>query len=182
MRFIHYITATLLLVSGSAIAQSTPRKLELATELMKVLRIEESFGAYLQECSKAEGSPYDPKIEFRANPGIFGGISPQSVYWPEVEAIYKRFQAASCAYSTPEKFSRFYVQHFAEHVSEEDLRASIAFQSSATGQRLQDAVLSANAGFQKFATQLMSEVYELGRAQFQTDVRALQHMYKTDPR
>ena len=181
MRFIYSVTVCLLLASNSAIAQTTPRKLELATELMKLLRVEESFAAYLRECSKPEGSPFDPKTEFQSNPGSFGGISPQSAYWPEVEGIYARFQATSCAYAAPDKFSRFYIQHFAEHVSEQDLLASIAFQSSPTGRRLQDAVVGANAGFQVFATQLMYEAYESARAQFQTEVRALQRKYKAKP-
>ena len=181
MRFIYFITACSLLASSNAIAQSTPRKLELATELMKLLRVEDSFSAYLRECSKPEGSPFDPKTEFQSNPGSFGGISPQSAYWPEVEGIYARFRATSCAYATPEKFSRFYVQHFAESVSEEDLLVSIAFQSSPTGRRLQEAVVGANAGFQAFATQLMYEAYESARAQFQTDIRVLQRKYRANP-
>ena len=171
-----------LLSALHASAQPAPDKVALAEQLVQLLRVSDSFAAYLKECANPEGSSFDPKTEFRSNPGSFGGVSPQSAYWSEVEAIYARFQATACAYATPEKFARFYVEQFAERMSEEDMRASIAFNSSPAGRRLQSAVLAANNEFQPFANKLMFKAYESARDQFRLELRAVLARYRKEPR
>ena len=171
-----------LLAALHANAQPVPEKVALAEQLVQLLKVSDSFAAYLKECANPEGSSFDPKTEFRSNPGSFGGVSPQSAYWTEVEAIYARFQMTACAYATPEKFARFYVEQFAERMSEEDMRASIAFNASPPGRRLQSAVLATNSEFQPFATKLMLKAYEAARDQFQQELRAALRQYKREPR
>ena len=182
MRISKTLPLLVLLVALQAYAQPTPEKLVLAQQLVQLLKVSDSFAAYLKECANSEGSSFDPKTEFRSNPGTFGGVSPQSAYWSEVEAIYARFQTTACAYATPEKFARFYVEQFADRMTEEDMRASIAFNSSPAGLRLQSAVLATNNEFQPFANKLMLKAFELARVQFQQEMRAVLSKYKKEPR
>jgi hypothetical protein len=133
-----------LLFSMAANAQSSPAKLALAKELTALLQFDSMFDAYLTQCSQPKDSSFDPKAEFRSSPGSFGGVSPQSAYWPEVEAIYGRFRTTACAYATPEKFADYFSEQFAERISEDDLRTSLTFYSSPAGRRLQGATIAAN--------------------------------------
>jgi hypothetical protein len=172
----------LCLSSSTVLAQPSPVKADLARELTTLLRFEGMFETYLKACVEPEGTPFDPKPEFNASPGSFGGLSPQSAYWPEVVQIYRRFQAKACAYATPERFSAFFSERFAETLSEADLRAAIAFHSSPTGRRIGDATLAVNQDFQAFANKLMLEAYEVARSDYQRDIRALIKKYKAEPK
>lgn len=176
------ITLCTLLVACAVAAQSPSSKAELAAHLTKLLRFEGMFETYLKACTRPEGSPFDPKPEFESNPGGFGGISPQSAYWPEIEAIYTRFRNKTCAYATPEKFAAFFSERFAERLSAEDLHAAIAFHSSPVGRRIADATYGADQEFQSFANALMLESYEVARGDFQRDIRALLRKYKAEPK
>jgi hypothetical protein len=170
------------LLSSAALAQPSPVKTDLARELTRLLRFEGMFETYLKACVEPEGTPFDPKPEFIANPGSFGGLSPQSAYWPEVVQIYRRFQAKACGYATPEKFSAFFSERFATTLSEADLRAAIAFHSSPVGKRIGDATLAVNQDFQAFANKLMLEAYEVARSDYQRDIRVLIEKYKNEPK
>lgn len=163
-------------------AQSLDTRLQLSERLVELMQVRTMFDAYLQQCSKPEGSPFDPKIEFRADPGSFGGISPQSSYWPEVEAIYGRFRSTACAYVTADKFAAYYAQQLAQRSSEEDLRAALAYLSSPAGRRMQDAQVQVNESFQRFAQELLLQAYGVAREQFQADLRVLLRKYQKEPR
>lgn len=182
MRLPALIVAASLACCGLAVAQPSSEKIALAQELVSLLRLEQSVAAYLEQCKKPEGSPFDPLVAFRSEPGSFGGISPQSSYWPDVKAAYSKFQATACAYATPEKLVRHYVERLASDVSEEDLRAVIAFNRAGPGVRVQDAILAANGTFQPYATKMMYEAYEVAMKDFQKDIRELVRRYRRDPK
>ena len=171
-----------LIFAGIAHAQSSPTKLALAEQVAALLQYDKMFDAYLKQCTQPEGSNFDPKIEFRASPGSFGGISPQSTYWPEIEKIYDHFRTAACNYATPERFSKYFIEQLAERNTEEDLRTGIAFYSSPAGKNLQASMLAANSDFQAFASRLMVDAYEVGRDRYQREVRELVRKYKADPK
>src|SRR4030095_12910157 len=115
----------------------------------------------------------DPNVEFNTNPGTFGGLSPQSAYWPEVEAIYERFRATACAYATAEKFERYIGEQFAGQISEADLRAAIAFYESPEGKRLHKASVRVNDSFQAFAQSLIAQAYDVAREDYRVAMRGL---------
>lgn len=171
-----------LFVTCFAQAQSLEARLRLSGKLVDLMQIRTIFDAYLKQCNETEGSPFDPTIEFKANPSSFGGVSPQSAYWPEVEAIYGRFRATSCAYATTDKFAAHYAQQLAQRSSEEDLQAAIIYFSSPAGQRMQAVAVQVNESFQKFAQELMLEANGVAREQYQADIRVLLRKYQKAPR
>ncbi len=171
-----------LLLPTVALAEPSPTSKALATELVGLLHMEENFQAYLTQCAKPEGSPFDPMVSFKSDPGSFGGISPQSAYWPEVQSAYARFQQRACAYATPTKFSAYFIDRIADAVEERDLRAAVEFQRSDAAQRVQRAIVSANTGFQAFATKLMYQAYEEANEEFSQDLRKLMRKYRASPK
>jgi hypothetical protein len=176
------LIAIALILPAAALAAPSERALVLATDLVRLLRFETTFNAYVEQCAKPEGSPFDPALAFRSDPASFGGISPQSAYWPDVKNAYARLQAKACAYATPEKFAKYFVDQFAERLSEDDLRTAVEFQQTASARRVQEAVVAANASFQSFATQLMYAAYESATKEFQQELRTLTRKYRQDPR
>jgi hypothetical protein len=185
-RLEHSVRQLLLLffvfLACSAQGQSFDARLKLSNELSELMQVRTMFEASIKHCKEPEGSSFDPKTEFSANPGSFGGVSPQSAYWPEVEAIYTRLLATSCAYATTDKFAAYYSQQIAQRSTEEDLQAAIAYLSSPAGRRLQSASVQVNESYQKFAQQLMAQSYGSAREQYQIDIRALLRKYQKEPR
>lgn len=155
---------------------------ELGKQLTKLLRFDEMFQSSLKACTEPEGTPFDPRVEFTLSPESFGGISPQSAYWPEVEEIYKRFQFKACSYASPQKLSNFFSERLASKLSAEDLKAAIAFHSSPVGKRIGQATIESDAEFQTFANKLMLEAYEVARKDHQRDIRALLTKCKAAPK
>jgi hypothetical protein len=171
-----------LVLACSAQAQSPDTRRQLSDQLVELMKVRTMIDASLQQCNQSSGSRFDPKVEFRSSPGSFGGISPQSSYWPEVEAIYGRYRATACAYVTPDKLASHYSQLLAQRSSEEDLRAAVAYFSSPAGRRMQDVAVQINESFQKFSQELMLQAYEMAREQFQVEFRVLLRQYQKEPR
>ncbi|MCB1987933.1 MAG: hypothetical protein KDE69_06185 [Burkholderiaceae bacterium] len=182
MRIPYILMALWLLAPVAALSQPSAEKVALAEELVRLLRVEKSLAAYLEQCAKPEDSPFDPMVAFRSEPGSFGGISPQSSYWPEVKAAYLKFQVTACAYATPEKMTRHYVEKLANDVSVDDLRAVIEFNRAGPGSRVQDVILVANASFQPYASKLMYEAYEVATKDFQQQIREIVRKYRREPK
>ena len=165
-----------------AYGQPQQERLTAAKQLARLLQLDRLFQAYLSACESPENTPFDPRLAFKSDPGGFGGISPQSAYWPDVEKIYATYRATACAYATSEKYSQYFVEQYARRLSLEDLNAAIAFYSSPVGKRFQEAVVSADRDFQQYANQLMLEAYEIANAQYQRDIRDLQRRYRANPK
>ena len=165
---------------GSVSANSASDKSKLAAELAFALGTEEMFAAYLRECTASNAS-YDPIAEFRINPAYFGGISPQSSYWPEVETVYRNYQKEVCGYITPKDFREFYADHFVSALSTEELRAAIRFYSSVGGKKLRTANLSGNEAFQKHAQLKLSALYKKSALEWRADVAKIIQKYKKNP-
>jgi hypothetical protein len=145
----------LLLVTTAACAQPSARQLELASKLVDILQMRTAFNAYLKQCTNPEGSSLDPHMAYSASPNSFGGITPKSAYWPEVEQLYRRYQQQACGYITVEEFEKFYTAQYAAETSEEDLKAAISFYSSAAGKRYVASTIKANEEFQRYAGKQM---------------------------
>lgn len=176
------IALLIAILSTGANAQVADGRFRLASQLVELMQVRVMFDAYLKQCDEPAGSSFDPKSEFKAAPASFGGISPQSAYWPEVEAIYSRFRVKACAFATADKFSAYFADQIAKETSETDLRAAIAFYSSPTGKRLQATWLKVNASFQKFSAELMGQAYELARDDYLTEIRELIRRYRAEPK
>lgn len=177
--FLFFVT----LVPVVAMAEPTPSQLKLGQELASLLKTQSMFEAYLKHCSATSGAyAFDPKSAFKDDPGSFGGVSPQSSYWPEVEELYRAYQKEVCAYLTPEGFQSFYAQKYAEHTSEADLQAAVAFYSSLAGRRLQQSSVLINEAFQIHANELLGSAYRTAYKKMNADLRALIRKYQHDPK
>lgn len=171
-----------LLVTLPAAAEKTPATVELSAQLTELMRVRAMVDATLKQCSDPEGSSSDARNAFTSSPGSFGGVSPQSAYWPEVEAIYADYRASACAYLTVDGFMTYYAGILAEKNTEEDLRAALRFYSSSAGKRFQDSIVAASVAFQEYANGSMKKTAADATEKYQAAVRALIRKYKKEPR
>jgi hypothetical protein len=178
----HIVAAMFLCVlMGVVSAQPAADKSKLAAELSAALGIEEMFAAYLRACL-ASNAVYDPKEVFRTNPSYFGGVSPKSAYWPEVESVFRNYQKQICSYVTAADFSKFYADHFASALSKAELQSAIRFYSTAGGKKLRAVNLVANDDFQKYAQSKWGTLTKQSGAEADGEVSKIAQKYKRDPK
>ena len=168
--------------SLSAHAEDQTRKVALATELTELMQVRRIATEYLANCTRQEGSYLDPKRIFTADPGLFGGVSPQSAYWPEVVELYGKYQAKACAAVSAERYATFFTEQYVAKLSEADLEATVAFFSSAAGRRYNSASAETNLAFQAYLNKEMAIVVGDAFKAVQEDMRVILRKYKMDPK
>lgn len=173
MKINRILFCVIFLVSATAYAESTPTKLGLAKQLVKLLQFDIMFKDDAKECARPQNSPSGAADAYRSNPERFEGLTPSSTYWSEVEAIYARYQAKICNFASTDRLTQYFAEQFAERTNEDDLRASIAFYSSPAGQRLQTMTLELNRDFQAYSAQLMRKAHEDAQEQYQREIHEL---------
>jgi hypothetical protein len=171
-----------LVISVQAYPQSTPEKMALAEELVRLLQYDELQADYLKECTSPANSSTIAASAYREHPEAFGGLSPKSTYWSEVEAIYARYRERTCNYVTSERIRSIFAKKFAERASAEDLRASIAFNSSPAGRRLLSIEVSTNRDFQEYANKLLLKATEDAEDQYQKEIAVVVGKFHAAPR
>jgi hypothetical protein len=176
------VRAVILLLPSLALADPSAKQIALSEKLVELIQVRQMFATYQKECDSPENTSFDPTVAFRDDPGSFKGLSPQSTYWPEVVAIYGRFRETACAYASQEKFTNFFVDQYAEKLSEGELEAAIQFYSSPVGRRIQSAALDINGAFSGYANKVMGDAYELARARFQAEIHEVIVKYRKEPR
>ncbi|TFW28025.1 DUF2059 domain-containing protein [Massilia horti] len=180
MKFTHIFLFSVL--SVSAYAETYQEKLEAARQVVWLTDYKAMFNAYLVQCEKSEGTYFDPIVLFKNDPGAFRGVSPQSAYWPEVEAAYRRYQVRVCGYLTTDEFTEFVARQFADRTSLDDLRASIAFQSSPAGRRIQQASVAVNEAFQAHAQASLQTAVPDAYKEVQFELAAIAEKYRRAPK
>lgn len=136
------LIASLVIFSCSCVYAQEAEKLELSRRIVSLLNLERQFDAQIAACAAVpENSTLNPNFEFRRNPAHFGGVSPQSKYWSEVEAAYAKYRQTVCGYMTRSEFIEYSAKSYAERTTLEQLRAAVKFYESADG----GAFLKANA-------------------------------------
>lgn len=163
-------------------AEKTPVTLELGAQLADVMRMRDMVDAVIKQCSDPQGSSFDAQAAFTSSPGSFGGISPQSSYWQEVEAIYAEYRRGACAYLTADGFLAYYAGVLAEKNSEEDLRIALQFYSSPAGKRFRDSLVFASVAFQDYTGESIRQATASAAENYQSSMRAVIRKYKKDPR
>lgn len=84
-------------------------------------------------CALSEAIGAELKGAYRARPGDFFGISPQSAYWPEVERAWHADHGDRCAAAREDTPAAILARSYAEQLSTAELRAVLTFQDSPSG-------------------------------------------------
>jgi len=184
-RLVGCLAAAVFALSANAQpANDSPASLERRTALSMQLLELVGYRAILGESGKqcTQSTPSEARKAFTNSPGSFGGLSPQSAYWPEVERIYIKYEKTKCAAFANGDLFRSFAQSYARDLSEADLSAAIAFHSSDAGKRIQRANIDASSSLAKEMTRQMNLVDDEATTAFRLELRALIGKYREDPK
>lgn len=144
-----------LAVTLTAYAEPTSKQAALGSQLAELLDYSALYTTFENDCRSPKRTLFDPKKLFEANPQAFGGMTPESSYWPRVEAAYDRYRAAVCSALAPNDIDDFVGLQLASQLSEKDLAAAISFYSSPEGRKFQRANAHANEAVRRRAERLL---------------------------
>lgn len=117
--------------------------------------------------------------KYLVRPTTFGGISPQSAYWPEMEELHYQYHVATCADSVAMQAS--FALALARVVSVADAEAAVAFYSSPAGKNVMSGMRIAGKDMSKHGA-LTSEVRKAADDAYTSGYRELLAKYKREPK
>jgi hypothetical protein len=179
MRYL--VAALLVFITFPVSADPSAERLKLSGELAELMQVRKTLEGSTKECEQSKSS-YDARTDFKADQKRFGGITPESAYWPEIEAMYRRYWTAMCNYLSVDKLFSIYVGQIAATTSNDDLRAAIKWWSSPAGRRMQQASFNGNMAIQKYAITEMGPSFRSASQQYMTELDALIAKFKKEPR
>ncbi|MFS2165256.1 DUF2059 domain-containing protein [Variovorax sp. Varisp62] len=177
--------AAVFALSANAQSSSGPvalseQRAALAMRYLELVGYKETWAESSQRC--LNDLPSKARKAFIASPGSFGGLSPQSAYWPEVELIYAKNERTKCDAIGREDFYRDFAEGFARNLSDSDLHAAIAFYSSETGKRIQRATIEASGTVLTEMNKKLTLIGDQADVEFRKEFRALTAKYREDPK
>jgi hypothetical protein len=179
-----YSLALLLAAScGLCFADERADKMAAARQLAELLHVGDMIDSQSLDClpKMAEVSE-QAKAFYDKNAGNFGGIGPQSTYWPDFERIYARYLVESCFYMQPTLSKEAYARALAARVSMPSLQAAIRFYSTEEGRLFAD---EATAAGQKYCAELKEveeSMHALAQMNYSKALHKLIERYKAAPK
>lgn len=176
------LLALILALSSCATLAGEDPKLAAAQRLVELLQIDEIYEDAQRACSDAANAAASAGAAYAANPQVFGGLSPRSAYWPEVESLYRRYRLDACSGSTAESAKQIYARIFAQRLSRQELEAAAAHMATPEGQAMQAASREAARVLSIQQAVAQEEATAAATRRFRDGMRALTARYKAAPR
>ena len=126
----------------------------------------------------AEAIRADLAAAYRARPGDFHGISPQSAYWPDVVHAWHAYHGDRCDDSPAAILSRSYVAN----MSAAELREVIAFQDSPSGRAFIAATQRARADLDNRQAARTDHDPDAASDAFRQAMQRLKAKYENEPK
>ena len=174
--------AAALILATAASAEVVDDRKALAVELVTLIDYRAMFGDAIKACGSESSYKADALALFQADPRSFGGVSPQSAYWPDAEAIFARYRSKMCEYLSPHEFAMFMADQYAKLLSVEELQTAIAFMSTPSGRAYQRASVDASNHLQSFAQRKMQVLQLRAYEQVSRDLEELGKKYREGPK
>lgn len=180
------ILAFLLILSCCAfVAAAEPEeRTVLAAQLIELMQVSSAANRGLaQPCNPSADALTKRLTErYHHDPGSFSGISPQSVYWPEVERLWREFYVAQCAEAPDDSPMATMIKTYATQMAVQQLRDAVAFWSSASGRAMHAANEQMSREFQAAAGNTASSEPSKAAIAYRMALDQLKAKYKADPR
>ncbi len=169
-----------LLVVTASMASADDGKEVLARRLIDLTHFDEQFKELDKACHEDPGAA--AKKAYMRAPAQFGGISPQSAYWPEVELAFATFFGASCGMVTPSAASDVFVHVYTEALSLADLKLIVDFYTSPAGHKLLAAQPLMSKAMAAQLDALTKPITTQASAHYAETLAILTAKYRAEPR
>lgn len=160
-------------------AEHPDERMVLARRLVALS--EESGAQDDARCTPSAEIGADLAAAYRARPGDFLGISPQSAYWPEVKRAWHASHGDRCA-GSEESPAAILARSYAEHLSKAELRQAIAFQESPGGRAFIAATEKARVDLENELSARGDGAEGEGPDAFERTMLRLKAKYERDPK
>ncbi|MGZ5834300.1 MAG: hypothetical protein ACXWKJ_21180 [Telluria sp.] len=147
----------------------------LAQRMIRAMGFDRLVEHSLERCLSLN----DPTKDFQASPAIFGGISPQSAYWPEVVAIYTTYRRQTCSvHPGADEFA----EDLARRMPLDQLRSSLVFAESPTGKAFFQTLFGSLKESADTSLAKQAEVQREAEQVYREALRPLIAKYHAEPR
>ncbi len=169
----------ILLLAFSAQAADDSAQKETAVRVTQMMmQFVDENGASLACAPDRTRFSAELKRNYPSLSSTYGGISPQLVYWPEVEELNYQYRVATCPVKA---MTEGFATVLARELTMADLNAAEAFYSSPTGRHLLAGM--AKAGKESSAlSRKTSPEKEAADLAYRTGMQALMAKYKSEPK
>lgn len=166
--------------SCTGLAADDPRQ-AAARRLVDLLQIDSIYQDVSNACTDLADTASAARKSYDANPKAFGGLSPRSAYWPDVEALYRRYRAEACTGTTLQAAKEIYVQVFAQRLSLDELERAAADLATPEGQALQAASREASRRLSVLQVVQQERATAAATQRFRDKMRELAVRFEADP-
>jgi hypothetical protein len=150
--------------SASHAAESDARMSDART-LLGLVHFDAQLDETLKQC-QTMAQRITPESMYQANPNQFGGITPESRFWPSVVNAFQEFYYTTCSYMDREAFTTAAAESYAKALTKQEMAEAMTFYASPVGKKLADAQIAANAAFQQEAATRLSAAYKVAYDEF----------------
>lgn len=153
-----------------------------ARRLVDLIGIEQMYGDVDAACRANISRPLDAREAYAANPEAFGGVSPRSAYWVEVERLFQAYGQDACGVSDIDAIKDIYVQVFSNRLSIAELETVTAAQLTPEGRKTKLAMLEAARLMIRHQLAQQQKNVEKAHERYEQGVQAVAAKYKAVPR
>lgn len=126
----------------------------LASELVKLHELPKVFDNLISSC--LDSNTMSALQIYDSNPKYYGGMTPQSKYWPEMEEVTENYWHDVCHYSNFDGMTEIYITHFQNEFTDSELIELIDFYSSRIGQKMINVGMAASFKLQESSQSAMN--------------------------
>jgi len=166
--------AAMLLTTTVFSVEPSKEALDVATELVSAMKINETIAGMREQCDQAlPNANWDPKRVLERYPRAFNGLTPSSEFWPEVEDAYKTYRSAQCDLPGYENFTQIAISEYSRSLSVEQLKQLLKFYQSESGKAFVLASKKANLELQAKSSVLAIEHQKQSQSAFNERLNAI---------
>lgn len=176
-----FLAVILAVFSCASLAADDPRQV-VARRLVDLLQVDEMYQEAAKACLDFVNIAEETRKTYAANRKEYGALSPQSAYWPEVEASYRRYRAEICDGNRAQAAREIYVQVFARRLTQGQLEELVAQLDSPEGKALQAANREASTLLANYQVTEQQQAMAAAAQRYRAAIRELVARYEAQPR
>lgn len=138
--------------------------------------------AYFRERCLAQVKDINPEVLVRDHPAMFGGITPESSYWPRIAAAFKTYMDTSCGHPSEKDAVEHHLGSIDRSLSDEALDEVMKFYRSDAGRAHAKALIVARETLQEFIMTSWSAAMKRATTTYSETIEQIQREYLEDVR
>lgn len=147
-------------------------KTALAIKLFEIMHYPEHFKQQFDTC-QARKNILSPETLYSKDQKNFGKINPEHELWPELIKLHNEYIIAACSHYAPDIYTKVMAEAYAQNLSATELKDTIAFYQSATGQHVVSAADAATDAMINLGTEITNKLIAEDAYSYRQKVSAL---------